>query len=144
MSTNTQLTEQLHAAFSAGRYDEVLAMVAEDIETVSYSSSYAARGKEGFHAFFMGFANAFPDINIKHRNIVANGDGVAVEFGATGTHNGPLMTPGGAVPASGRKVELNVCEVHTWRNGKLARIVNYQDAVSLLTQLGLMAQPGAM
>jgi steroid delta-isomerase-like uncharacterized protein len=144
MATNIQLTEQLHAAFSAGNYEEVLALVADDIETVSYSNGYTAQGKEGFRAFFMGFANAFPDIKITHRNVIANGDWVAVEFGATGTNTGPLMTPNGPVPPTGRKVEFNVCEIHQWKDGQLARIVNYQDALSLMAQLGLLPQPAGL
>ena len=144
MTTNIQLTERLHNAFSEGKYDDVLALVADDIECVSYSSGYSSKGIEGFRTFFMGFANAFPDIKVVHRNIFASGDCVAVEFGAQGTNTGTLMTPNGGVPPTGRKVELNVCEIHEWKNGKLTRIVNYQDAMSLMAQLGLLPQPAGL
>lgn len=144
MTTNVQLSERLHDAFSNARYDEVLSMVADDIECVSYSNGYAAKGKEGFRVFFMGFASAFPDIRITHRNVVATGDWVVVEFGAEGTNTGSLLTPKGAAAPTGRKVTFNVCEIHQWKNGKLTRLVNYQDALSLLTQLGLLSQPAGL
>ena len=66
---------------------------------------------------------------------------MAVEFVASGTHTGPLMTPGGAIPASNNQVTLNVCEVHQWKDGKLSRLVNYQDAMSLMVQVGAMPAP---
>ena len=51
------------------------------------------------------------------------------------------MTPAGAVPPSGNQVTLNVIEVHQWSDGKLSRIVNYQDAMALLAQVGALPAP---
>lgn len=144
MKTNIQLTEQLHTAWNENRYDDVLALCAEDMDTVSYSNGFVAKGKDNFRTFFLGFKAAFPDITITHRNIFASGDCVAVEFGAEGTNTGTLMTPNGAVPPTGRKVQFNVCEIHAWKNGKLTRLVNYQDAMSLMAQLGLLPQPAGL
>lgn len=141
MTPNIQLTKQLHDAFSNAKYDEVLALAADDIECVSYSNGYTAKGKDGFRTFFMGFATACPDMKITHHNVFGGGDCVCVEFIAKATHTGPLVTPNGVVPPTGHKVELNVCEIHEWKNGKLTRVVNYQDAMSLMAQLGLLPQP---
>jgi hypothetical protein len=41
-------------------------------------------------------------------------------------------------------IDLNVCEIHEWKNGKLTRIVNYQDAMSLMAQPGLLPQPAGL
>jgi predicted ester cyclase len=57
-----------------------------------------------------------------------------------GTNTVPLQSPNGAVPLTGRKVEFNVCEIHEWNNSKLTRLVNYQHAMSLMAQLGLLPQ----
>lgn len=121
MTTNIALTQQLHQAWNENRYDDVLALCAEDMDTVSYSNGFIAKGKDNFRAFFLGFKAAFPDITITHRNIVASGDWVAVEFGATGTNTGTLMTPNGAVPPTGRRVEM-----------------------SLMAQLGLLPAPAGL
>ena len=144
MTTNIQLTQQLHKAWNENRYEAVLALCADDMDTVSYSNGFVAKGKDNFRTFFLGFKTAFPDIKITHRNIFGSGDWVVVEFGAEGTHTGPLMTPNGAVPPTGHAVSLNVCEIHEWKNGKLTRLVNYQDAMSLMAQLGLLPQPAGL
>lgn len=142
--TNLQLTQQLHELFSQGKHDEVFEMADENIETIAYSLGMHVQGKAAFRDFFMGFANAFPDIAIHPKNTFESGDQVCVEFDAYGTNNGPLMTPAGEVPPTGRKVTFNVCEVHQWKNGKLTRLANYQDAVSLMRQLGLLPEPAGL
>jgi steroid delta-isomerase-like uncharacterized protein len=142
--TNSQLTNKLHELWSQGKYDEVLAMADDNIETVAYSLGMQVQGKAAFRDFFMGFVNAFPDIGVHPKNTFESGNQVCVEFDAYGTHTGPLMTPVGAVPPTGRKVTFNVCEVHEWKNGKLTRLVNYQDAASLMRQLGLLPEPAGL
>ncbi|MCI0526745.1 MAG: ester cyclase [Nitrospira sp.] len=142
--TNSHLTHQLHDLFSQGKHEEVLAMADDNIETVAYALGMNVRGKAAFRDFFLSFANAFPDITIHPKNTFESGDQVCVEFDAYGTNTGPLMTPAGAVPPTGRKVTFNVCEVHEWKNGKLTRIANYQDATSLMRQLGLLPEPAGL
>ena len=142
--TNSEQTRALHDAFSQNRYDDVLALAADDIEVIAYAIGQTFRGKQQFRDFFMAFKTAMPDLVIQHTNTIAGGDQVAVEFVASGTHTGPLMTPAGAVPASGNRVTLNVIEVHEWKDGKLSRIANYQDAMALLTQVGALPAPAGL
>jgi hypothetical protein len=58
------------------------------------------RGRDEFSHFMMGFKQAFPDMVIRHKNVVTKGSKVAVEFTASGTHTGSLQTPNGLVPAT--------------------------------------------
>lgn len=139
--TNQERTKAVHDAFSRNRYDDVLALAADDIEVVAYAVGQTLHGKEQFRDFFMAFKTAMPDLVIEHTNTIAAGDQVVVEFVAIGTHTGPLMTPAGTVPASGNRVTLHVIEVHQWRDGKLSRMVNYQDSMSLLVQVGAIPAP---
>ena len=88
-------------------------MAAENVEVVSHSNGYRSTGTEGFRTILSGFAKAFPDMKIMQRNILVDGDQVAVEFEATGTHTGPLMAPNGEVTATGKSVKLNVVEIQT-------------------------------
>jgi steroid delta-isomerase-like uncharacterized protein len=142
--TNIERTQALHAAFSENRYDDVLALAADDIEVVAHAIGQTFHGKEQFRQFFMAFKTAMPDLRIAHTNTVASDEQVAVEFVGAGTHTGPLMTPAGIVAASGRPVTLSVIEVHHWRDGKLSRMVNYQDSMALLVQVGAVAPPAGL
>ncbi len=88
--------------------------------------------------YLQGPQGAFPDITLQHTNIVEQGDQVVVEFVATGTHLGPLMTPNGEIEATGKPVTLHVVEIHTWKDGKLVNLVQYQDPTSPLRQIGVL------
>src|SRR5205085_8433585 len=119
--------------------DDALELVAEDVEAVLVPFGQAFHGREGFTDFMQGFKGAFPDIRISVTNQVATDDQVVSEFTARGTHSGPLQTPAGAIPPTGRSVDFIACEVMRVKNGQIASLHNYQDAASIMRQLGLVA-----
>lgn len=139
MSTadNAALARRLYELFSNGKIEDAIEYATEDVELILYPFGQTFHGKDGFLEFMGGFTTAFPDIAITVTNQVAQGDEVATEFTARGTHDGVLRTPAGDVPPTGRTVDFTVCEVWTVRDGKLASLRNYQDAGSLMRQLGL-------
>lgn len=133
-----QTAHQIHQRFSENQLDQVLELAADDVEIVLVPTGQTFRGREGFMQFMHGFKAAFPDIAIRHTNVLVSGDHVTVEATWSGTHTGPLMTPAGTVPATGKRVESSrICEVMRFRNGKLVHLTNYQDLTSWLRQLGL-------
>lgn len=135
---NATLARKLYDAFSRKDYDYCLSLVSEDMEAVLIPFGQTFHGREGFRDFMQGFTEAFPDIKIQVTNQVANEDQVVNEFTARGTHTGTLMTPAGAIPPTGRTVDFIVCEVYRVKNGKFVSLHNYQDAASLMRQLGLI------
>ena len=127
--------------FNGGDFDSVLDYIADDVEAVLVPFGQTFHGRDGFVAFMQGFKQAFPDLAITLTGQHTDGAHVTNEFTARGTHTGPLMTPAGEVPPTGRTVAFTVCEVWTVRDGKVTRLVNYQDSASLMRQLGLMPTP---
>lgn len=137
-NTVEKLVYNLHESFSNNDFEKTLSMAADDVVVEAYALGATFRGKNEFSQFIQGFKGAFPDMRLHYKNVVANGNKVAVEFTATGTHTGNLYTPAGIVLPTGKSISLSVCEVQTWENGKLKSIRNYQDAGALMRQLGLM------
>jgi steroid delta-isomerase-like uncharacterized protein len=133
--TNAEMTRKVHDLFSKNQFDECVKFAAPDVQVVAHSIGMTFNGHTEFRNFMAGFKQAFPDMVITHNNSIALGDKIAVEFTATGTHTGSLQTPNGEIPASGKKVELKVCEFWEWKNGKITKITNYQDATSLMRQI---------
>jgi steroid delta-isomerase-like uncharacterized protein len=133
-----QATIEIHDAFSKNQFDKVLVLCHDDVVVNAYAFGAVFKGKDGFKDFMQSFKSAFPDVVITHKNIIAEGNNVAVEFTGKGTHTGALQTPAGAIPATGKTVELTVAEFMVWENGKLKSLHNYQDAGSLLRQIGAM------
>lgn len=136
---NAALARNIYHLFNENRFDETLTLATEDVELVLTLFDQTFHGREGLRAFMQDFKRAFPDLRVTdiiHQ--VATDDAVVNEFRAKGTHMGPLMTPSGEVPLTGRTVEFTVCEVWEIRDGKLASLRNYQDAASILRQLGVV------
>jgi hypothetical protein len=80
------------------------------------------------------------DIHITSPRYIDAGQTVVCTFTVTGTHNGRL----GPFPATGKQFALQLCEM--WHFDPAGQVVGgdlYYDQVSLLTQLGLMAQQAA-
>jgi len=57
----------------------------------------------------------------------------------SGTHTGPLVGPGGTIPATGRAFSFPFCDVLRAREGKFVSHHIYWDNVTFLAQLGLAA-----
>jgi steroid delta-isomerase-like uncharacterized protein len=140
MSTqdNVALAQKIYQLFNDDRYDRVLELADKDIELVLYPFNQTFHGPEGFVNFMKGFKVAFPDLIIEVKNQIAEGDQLVNEITGKATHTGPLMTPAGEVPPTGRPVTFTVCEVWGIKDGKLASLRNYQDSGNLMRQLGLM------
>lgn len=137
VQSNLNLTQEIYNFFSNNQFDSVLERATDDIEIFLAPTGQTFQGREGFKQFMMGFKATFPNIRIDVKNQVGTEDQVVSEFVATGTNTGPVMTPTGEIPATGRTAEWPVCEVWRFRNGKLASIHNYQDMATMLRQLGL-------
>lgn len=66
-------------------------------------------------------------------------DKVVVAFRMIGTHTGPIATPLGTVPATGRPVDLRVIDVLTIADGRIREIVMVADELTNLHRLGVLA-----
>jgi predicted ester cyclase len=81
--------------------------------------------------------NAFPDAALSFGEQVL-GEGVAAsELVFTGTHRGPLQSPGGPIQPTGRRVTLHSASIHRIENGQITSETVYLDPLELGRQLGL-------
>ena len=76
-------------------------------------------------------------------NLFAAGGRVASEHIGRGTHTGPFVTAAGTIPATGRPIELRICEIYEVRGGKIARLFAYYDSATMMRQLGLLPRTGS-
>lgn len=137
---NAALARKLYDAFNNQNLDACLALATEDIEVVLVPFGQTFNGKAGFREFMTGFAQAFPDLTITVTNQIATEDQVVSECNWRGTNTGPLMSPQGEIPATGKTVEgAAFCEVWGIKNGQVASLRNYQDVATWLRQLGLVS-----
>ena len=127
-------------SFDAHWLERAAAPIDEECEIVDIPSGGTLRGPEGLKQFLLGFSTAFPDSRVEITNLSTAEDGAVVEFVGRGTHTGPLHTPGGDIPPTGRPFVLSFCDVYKIKDGKIVRHSTYYDALSLLQQLGVIPQ----
>jgi ketosteroid isomerase-like protein len=67
----------------------------------------------------------------------------AGEFVGRGTHDGPLASPAGEIPATGRELAAPFVWYAQIADGKVVRLNDYYNAATLMAQLGLLPEPAA-
>lgn len=136
---NAAILREVYEAWNKKDLERVASFSMPDtrVTVVPFGSKMTAREYEE------NWARAFPDGKIEVTNLVAQGDLVVAEFTGRGTHTGPLMGPGGEIPPTGRRVELQCVECLRFRNGKIVEARAYFDAATLMTQIGITAGAAA-
>jgi steroid delta-isomerase-like uncharacterized protein len=80
------------------------------------------------------YTRAFPDLTFEIRHRFAPSSDVAIlELTARGTHRAELD----GIPATGRSVEVVVCNIVEAQDGLIVREREYYDSLSIMRQLGV-------
>lgn len=95
------------------------------------------QGPEPFRAFHANLRSALPDIHVEIRDIVAEGDRVAVRIHIEGTHCGQGL----GVQPSGNRVKIGGMVVARIQNGRIVEAWNTLDLLTLLTDIGAVEDP---
>ncbi len=88
--------------------------------------------REGIADFFRSLISGVPDARITARDVLVEGDRVALRFVLTGTHRGDLFGAAG----TGRSLEVEGITMVQFADGLVVERWNRLDDMGLLTQLG--------
>jgi predicted ester cyclase len=132
-----QLLERNLKALNSKDIEELLANQQADAELV-IPGGVAIRGREQIGQYTQALWNAFPDGVFSFAGQVLTDDAAATELVFTGTHTGPLVTPNGEIPPTGRRVTIQSVSVLRFKDGLIASEHAYVDQLGFMTQLGLM------
>jgi steroid delta-isomerase-like uncharacterized protein len=134
------IARTVYEAFNDRDFERASALMSGDGEWVNVPTDERFEGPEGIRRDLEQWANAFPDGRVEITKVRVGDDWAVVEFTGRGTNTGPLATPAGEMPATGRRVELPFCDVLDIRDGKIFRGRSYFDMASMMRQLGLMPE----
>ena len=99
------------------------------------------KGRAAIEKDSADFFRAFPDIRIEIIDLFEKGDCAAAEIKMTGTNSGPLATPMGEVPATGKRIDLRGALVGRINAENLVvEERRYYDTGAMMQQLGLAPQ----
>ena len=147
MTAFEDLAKKWTDAFNKHDARAVAANYAQD--SVAYDPFYPEplKGRAAIEKDAADFFRAFPDIHFEVINLFDKGDRAAGEVKMTGTNSGPLATPMGEVPPTGKRIDLRGALVGRLNAENLiVEERRYYDTGTMMKQLGLapeVAEPVA-
>lgn len=95
-------------------------------------------GREGLKEVILMTRAAFPDLEWRVDEMVAEGDTVASRFTWRGTHRGPFL----GVPPTGRQIAVTGMVFDRVVGGRLVESQILMNTLGILAQLGAVELPG--
>lgn len=132
-----QTVRSVYEMFNNKDMNGLLGLVTDDFELIDMALGMTWRGKAGWKEWLEAWAVSLPDAKTRLDSLAADGDLIFTEHTGTGTHTGPLQTPGGAIPPTGKTIKLQFAEAFTMRDDKIRQMKAYWDSATLMRQLGL-------
>jgi len=134
-----QTVRSVYEMFNNKDMNGLMSLVTDDFELIDMALGMTWRGKAGWKEWLEAWAISLPDAKTRVDSLAADGDLIFTEHTGMGTHTGPLQTPGGVIPPTGKAIKLQFAEAFTMRNDKIRQMKAYWDSATLMRQLGLMA-----
>jgi steroid delta-isomerase-like uncharacterized protein len=95
-------------------------------------------GRDAIEQDLADVRRALPDARFTLRAVIQSGEAAAVEYNLSGTHQGPLATPDGEIPATGKSLSTDGAVFSRFNErGEVVEERRYYDVAGMLAQLGL-------
>ena len=125
-------------SFNTNDWEAVRASMLVDVVYDERATGRVMQGPEAIIEAMKGWKTFNSDVTGTISNIHVSGDTAVVEVTWEGTMDGPLETPGGSVPPTGKSHATHGAWVMTFEGDKLRESRNYFDMLQLLQQVGAM------
>jgi len=124
-----------HEVLVSGNLERLPELVAEDV--VSHSPLPGqAPGLPGLRDTLAQFREAFPEMRVAVRDIIADGDKVVGYFSVEGVHQGELF----GMPATGKTVAYEEMVIVRLADGKIVEHWSVADTLSMMQTLGAVKE----
>src|SRR5260370_41557592 len=111
MASTKEAADRHVQAFNEKHLEELVENESPDIEFV-IPGGITLRGRDQVKEYMKLFWSAFPDMKVSESYQVIAGATAVTESTYSATHTGPLRTPNGDIPATGRPVQARQAAVH--------------------------------
>ena len=127
--------EWIHA-FNTGEWEKMKHHMVPDSHYNELGTQRRIEGQDQIIQAFRGWKQALPDAKGTVTNAFGGGNTVALEITWEGTHKGPLVTPGGTIPPSGKRQVTSAAMIVTFQGEKIKESRQYFDMLTFLQQIG--------
>ena len=127
-------------AFNASDWERCKAALAPDSLYDEVGTSRRVEGVGDIIPCWQAWKEAMPDVKGSVTTAYNTGNTVILEVTWTGTHTGPLVSPKGIVPATGKQQTTRASWVLNFEGSKIKESRHYFDMLSFMQQLGILPQ----
>jgi steroid delta-isomerase-like uncharacterized protein len=138
MADVIKIAREVVDAFNASDWERSKAPLKEDTLYNEVGTERQLRGPGEIIPALQAWKEAMPDVKGKVTNALVSGNNAVLEVTWEGTHTGPLQSPGGAIPASGKRQTTPSAWVFEFEGDKIRESRNYFDMLSFLRQIGAL------
>ena len=136
MADSTAQAQRIIELFNAADWDALSEALPSDTTYTEYGTQRSFKGPGAIVESLRGWKTAMPDVVGTVQSAIATGNQVALELVWEGTHTGPLATPDGEIPASGKHQKTPAVWVFDFDGDTLTESRQYFDMLALLQQIG--------
>ena len=125
---------------NAHNVDMVDSFCTADFVNHNPDPGHSGQGIDDLKATFREFFAGFPDVKMTPDFMIAEGDMVMAHMTMTGTNTGAM----GNMPPTGKAFSIEAIDVIKITGDKASERWGFGDVMKMMTQLGMMPEPGAM
>jgi predicted ester cyclase len=140
MGSLRSIVEQHYRDIGDKDWERGAKLFSPDVVTVMPGAE-PLKGIQPFLEYAQVFTNAFPDAHIELKSTLEEGNTIVAESNFVGTHTGPLASPQGEVPPTGKSISLAVSDYFEVRDGMVIGHRVYFNQMEMMAQLGLLPEP---
>ena len=134
-----KIAENIMKAMNSGDPVAMANIYALDAVMIQSGEPEPVRGREVLLQYFKNHSRTVPDLKFETTSILFSGDTIIGEFLFSGTFTGPLVTPQGELPPTGKSFKTrSVTFFKIGPDGLVAEDRTYFDNLDHMTQLGLI------
>ncbi len=139
MADLIKVAEGVQKAWDNQDMNALVQLYAEDAVMFMPGEAEPVRGRKAIAENQTTFLRAMPDLTLKFTTILIQGNHIAFEGIFTGTFTGPLASPEGDIPPTGRSVKAGFAFIGKVNaDGLIAEDRTYFDNLDFMKQLGLI------
>ena len=140
MAEIVNIAREVVDAFNDSDWERSRAPMKDDTVYNEVGTARQLKGPEEIISALKGWKKAMPDVKGKVTNALVSGNTAVLEVTWHGTHTGPLESPGGTIPASGKKQTTPSAWVFEFDGEKIKESHHYFDMLSFLKQIGAIPE----
>jgi steroid delta-isomerase-like uncharacterized protein len=135
------LLDDVLLIMNEGKLDLIEKHYAPDMILKTSAMSQASNGYEGIRTWLSNVFTSTPDHHLTFNEFYVDGNVIFTRWKATGTNTGPLSTPFGDVPATGRSSSISGLSFYRIENGLITEMEVVFNALEMLMQIGFKVMP---